>query len=103
MDLKTFIEETISEILDGVKATQEKYKTEQSGMVVPMYASYPDAKGHGKGQLVDFDVAVTTSDGKEGSAGLKVLGVGAKGTMSESSNTVSRIKFKIPIALPCNE
>jgi hypothetical protein len=58
--------------------------------------------------LIEFNVAVVATDGKEtgGGVGLKVLGavdLGAKGASSSKQSTESRLKFSIPVALPRSE
>ena len=63
----------------------------------------PSSDYHKKLSDIDFDVAVTVSEGKsvEGSGGLSVMGVslGGKGG-SEQNSFVSRIKFSIPVSYP---
>jgi ribose 5-phosphate isomerase RpiB len=53
---------------------------------------------------VDFDVAVSVTDISEGKAkaGLVVcgIGVGASGSLAQTNNTVSRIKFSVPVVFP---
>lgn len=99
MDLKTFVENTTMEILSGIKSAQEKIHNESDGVLVPEYALNPD-RGSGRLQTIDFDVAVTTADEKDISGGLKVWGLGAEGKIAENSSTISRIKFKVPVAFP---
>jgi hypothetical protein len=53
---------------------------------------------------VEFDIAVTAVEGKETKGGIGVV-VGAfaldsQGRSEESNSSVSRIKFKVPIAFP---
>ena len=57
--------------------------------------------------LVDFDVAVSVSEATEGgaNAALRIAtifsaGAGTKG--EETTATVSRVRFKVPLALPVN-
>lgn len=53
---------------------------------------------------VDFDVAVTVNEGKETKGGIGVVAgvfaLGSQGKSDESSQSVSRLKFRIPVALP---
>jgi hypothetical protein len=53
---------------------------------------------------VEFDVAVTAAEGKETKGGIGivvgVIGLGSQGRSEESSTSVSRIKFRVPVALP---
>ena len=54
--------------------------------------------------LVDFDVAVTTSEGAEGKAGAGLfvagIGLGAKGGVTAENSAISRVKFQVPVTLP---
>ena len=94
MDIKEFVSETLSQIIDGVVDVQQRSK-EKNAVVAPFY---------GYQQKVCFDVAVTVVEGKEvtGKAGISVwsIGAGASGKSETSSSTVSRIQFEIPIELP---
>ena len=53
---------------------------------------------------VEFDVAVTAVEGKETKGGIGVVAgvfaLGSHGKSEESSTSVSRLKFRIPVALP---
>ena len=53
---------------------------------------------------VEFDVAVTATEGKETKGGIGIVvgfvGLGSQGRSEESNASISRIKFHIPIALP---
>lgn len=60
---------------------------------------------------IEFDVAVTTgtkeSTGKGVKAGIKVasilnIGAGSKGDATGTTQNVSRIRFTIPVLLPCS-
>ena len=94
MDVKEFVSETLSQIIDGIVDVQQR--TKEKGAVV--------APHHDFRQKVSFDVAVTVIEGKEttGKAGISVwsIGGGISGKSEMSSSTVSRIKFEIPIELP---
>jgi hypothetical protein len=94
MDIKEFVSETLSQIIDGVVDAQGRSQP-RSAVVAPFY---------GCRQNVRFDVAVTVAEGKEvtGKAGISVWSIGAGGSAKSetSSSTVSRIQFEIPIELP---
>ena len=55
-------------------------------------------------QLVEFDVALYVEKESETKAGLGVfvasLGIGANGKSPSGDSTLSRVKFKVPLALP---
>lgn len=102
MDLKTFVAETITQLMEGVKEAQERAK-ESGGYVNPMLAgaiakelmqhSLFVAEG-GVAQLMEFDVAVsaTESAGTKGGIGVVVaaIALGASGQSSAESSATSR-------------
>jgi len=114
MELSEFVKQSLTQIVSGVKASQEEIRS-QGGYVNPaIFASSPGnaSTTHfgsvGDGQnvlLVDFDVAVTVTDTIEGGAGGKLsvasfFKVEAGGKGSTASEATSRIQFKVPLALP---
>ena len=111
MKLQEFVSETLKEIIAGVKQAQD-YAVSQDAKVNPSAKHVGDIKSQilvdsdslEHLQKVEFDVAVTSSEGSEtkGGAGIFVaaIGMGVQGKTDTSSNTVSRVKFSVPIALP---
>lgn len=114
MELSEFVKQSLTQIVSGVKASQEEISN-QGGYVNPaVFASFPGnaSTTHfgsvGDGQnvlLVDFDVAVTVTDTIEGGVGGKLsvasfFKVEAGGKGSTASEATSRIQFKVPLALP---
>ena len=112
MQLSEFVSSSITQIIDGVLEAQ-KYALEKGAKINPLGLSIdnPNAKLPQEyspdefGQVIEFDVAVTTTEGNQtkGGAGISIasiarIGVDAK---TDNSNThVSRLKFSIPIFLP---
>jgi hypothetical protein len=110
MELKEFIEEAISAIIDSTTELQKKYADEDIVINPPSAQSGADVFQPRSGNYtmrrvknVDFDVAVTaaTESSKSGGAGIKVvsLNIGGKGAKSASSEQVSRVSFSIPLTL----
>jgi hypothetical protein len=111
MKLQEFVTETLREIVTGVKAAQQ-YADAQGAKINPPSRKLGELKSMrivdaSTGQLlrdVEFDVAVTFTEGTvaEGGAGIFVagLGLGAKGKSDTSSSSVSRIRFAVPVSLP---
>ena len=110
MNLKEFITETVSAIVDATSELQEDY--EGSGALVNPPVSFRERDILEEGssenrfrtvQTVEFDVAVTASSNKDagGKFGLKVLSIeaGVDGNASSQKEQVSRVRFSIPIAL----
>ena len=110
MDLKEFVSETLQQIVSGVEDAQNKLGN--SGQVNPKIwmAQREQAAKHkilesSSGQwihLVNFDVAVTVTEGKgtKGGIGLVIgpVTLGSAGESKVESASVSRIQFEVPIA-----
>lgn len=114
MKLQEFVSETLKEIIAGVKESQ-KYAESEGAWVSPRVtraeigvgtrsARYVTQEGGATIKQIEFDVAVTSTEGSatEAGAGIFVaaIGLGAKGKSDTSSSSVSRIKFSIPLGLP---
>lgn len=115
MDLKDFVKEALVQIAEGVKESQEIIR-EHGGYANPATStSSSNIDAHignlkdGQGiYLVDFDisVSVTESTGMNGSSKLTVaslFNLGAGVESSDSNSTLSRIAFKVPLALPVDK
>ncbi|MGB2254099.1 MAG: hypothetical protein ACPH56_03660 [Spongiibacter marinus] len=113
MELKEFISEALTQIVEGIEDSQSKV-SESNAEISPTYSNRQQemleknkilfsSKG-GVIQHVDFDVAVTASEGKGTKAGVGVIAgafnLGASGSSDQSNQTASRIKFSVPITLP---
>lgn len=111
MELKEFIAEALAQIAGGVVDAQDRVRS-GGGFVNPtvrgaqrdgsLFAYLPN------GQyvfLVDFDVAISASSGTGTNAGAKLsvvslLSLNAGGQSIQSQETISRVRFKVPLALP---
>lgn len=110
MELKTFISETLTQILEGVTESQSK-ASQTGGRIVPHVQTPREGAnlyGHTNDKLpvivVDFDVSVFAQEdtGTKGGIGIAigVLALGSKGESNQQQNSTNKIKFQIPIALP---
>ncbi|HNV88991.1 MAG TPA: hypothetical protein PKL53_08525 [Methylotenera sp.] len=113
MELKDFIQETLSQIAAGVEAAQTEVR-DAGGFVNPAHRTGKQEadKSHfgalTSGQnifLVDFDVTVSVIEATEtdGRAKLNVAGfmsLGTGGQSNASSTATNRISFKVPLAMP---
>ena len=114
IELKTFVEESLKQIIDGVTAAQE-HAMEQRALVNPVGLYMPSAKQpfgvweiHASSvrtaQSVEFDVAISANEDSQASGGIGVFvgafGIGSKGQTGESSSSMSRIRFSVPLSLP---
>jgi len=111
MKLQEFVSGTLKEIIAGVKEAQD-YAKSKGAMVNPSSMRVGDQKTDRMIdsntreylQNVEFDVAVTSTEGSatEAGAGIFVaaIGMGAKGKSDTSSSSISRIKFSVPLEMP---
>jgi hypothetical protein len=100
MELQDFIRDTLLELLRGVDEAQKILKNESpKGFINPVWKTTDKLYEHM--QEVSFDIAVTVSDKKTGSAGggIRVIAadLSGKGSLAIENSTVSRIAFKVPI------
>ena len=112
MKISEFIKETLTQIIQGVSDTNEKFETKGA------YVASKDVSGgnviHRKEGsvlknvvMVDFDIAVTVSQKNEKNKGIKAdlkvasFGVSADfgGDNSTEKQEISRVKFSLPLVL----
>ncbi len=111
MDLKEFIVETISSLVDATADLQKKY--ENTGVVLnPLLSNKErDIYNHSdirhtyrRVEQISFDVAVTASSSTSGvgKGGLRVMSieVGGEASRSISNESISRVSFSLPLVLP---
>jgi hypothetical protein len=111
MELKDFVSETLRQIFGGVKEAQA-FAVEHGGKVVPEKIAFRtdqglqlwDKQDGTPIQMIEFDVAVTTTEGTATKGGVGVfvgaMGVGSQGQSNASNQSVSRIKFTVPVQFP---
>jgi hypothetical protein len=116
MNLKDFVAQSLREIFEGVTEAQRAVQT-LGGKVNPKVQRVFSESQHGGTNLalgwsktgdlihvVEFDVAVTATEGEETKAGIGVVAnIFALGTQLKSdqlSSAVSRIQFRVPVSLP---
>ena len=116
MNLDTFISQSLAQILQGIQDAQSFTRENPSGAKVnPRGVTALEKDSGGQNQphdlqtklpvhQVDFDIAVTVTDSKEGEAGGKLsvvgIGVGGKAYTTGEHSSVSRISFSIPVIWP---
>lgn len=111
MDLRDFVSETLTQIVDGVKSSQDK-AIESGAMVNPkLSTSWEQAGKHGflkigdgYAQIVQFDVALSVTEGTGTKGGIGVfagaINLGSSGQSNNENSSVSRVKFCVPLSLP---
>lgn len=112
MDLKSFVAQTLIQIVEGVKEAGSAVEAAGATVNPPVYGERPKnnntyVTGTGSGRLaqcVEFDVAlnVTEGTGTKGGIGVVsgVLNLGSSGQSHNENVSVSRVKFVVPVELP---
>jgi hypothetical protein len=106
MELRTFISQTLQDIVGGV---QDAQKSVPIGAVVPSIKTTFQAVEHGISEIqaVDFEVTVRADERAGSEAKLSVVaavvGGGVKGERGKSGGHAATLRFKIPVRLPCAE
>lgn len=110
MNIKDFVADAITQVVEGVAAARESVAEHgASAGSDPVYGNVRENKimSDAKGRtvtLVEFDVALTAGDSRETKGGIGVflgaVGVGSQGVSHNESSSLSRIRFSVPIVLP---
>ena len=103
MNLSEFIDETLTEVLSGIRAAQKKAGGDHIG--AEMYADATtqgilSGGTSGHFTVVQFDVSVAVENKAGGKGGLKVWSVGVEAGGEHSSQHTNRVKFSIHVKLP---
>lgn len=116
MDLKTFVAESLTQIVEGVQDAQKRIAEGDSGAAInPTRIESESSQTHAEPRAVEFDVAVLVSD-EAGQAGGEKLGASVglisvltaraaaevqdHNSASQRHETASRIKFTVMLAQP---
>ncbi|RCS25832.1 hypothetical protein DUT91_03475 [Phyllobacterium salinisoli] len=103
MELKDFIAETLSQIIEGVREAQAR----EDGANINAAMGGAEFGGqlvnvgtYGVATRVDFDVSVTAETKGGAGAKLAVFGVGVDGGAGHTAGSANRISFSVPVRLP---
>lgn len=111
MQLEDFVSETIRQIIAGTAAAM-KHAEELGAAVNPANTKYGspgetqirDRSSMAPIQQIEFDVAVTTTSGTETKGGIGIVAgpfaVGSTGKSDAATQSLSRVRFSVPIQLP---
>ena len=114
MELKDFVSESIKQIIDGVNEAK-KHADKNGGVINPQrwrvnsanIQAKADRKTGAAIETIEFDVAVTATDGSSTKGGIGVfigaVNLGAQEHTENSNSSVSRLKFSVPVVLPFTE
>jgi len=112
MNLKDFVSESLIEIFEGVKDAQSRVGQGLGEINPSPVGSHTEFTKQGLfmagdrkiGTHVEFDVAVTVSEGSGSKGGIGIfsgaINIGASGQSNKTDVSLSRIKFQVPIVLP---
>lgn len=108
IELKEFVEESISQIVEGVKAAQKKVGN--SGAIVSPRKSNSKNNIEIEGKLysvqnIEFEVSLANMSGEGGKVGFGVTfgtwGFGSTTKVEGQAKSATNIKFSVPIIFPC--
>ena len=114
MNLQKFIEQSLFEVMTGVRNAQDHLRKEGShARICPTLSSAITPGGQQsiiglstKGQaiaLVEYDIAVEVSNdgaGAEIKVGFGAVAAGLKGKVKDAERNAVRMKFSVPVAFP---
>ena len=115
MKLEDFISEALIEIVSGIKRAQTSTestgaKINPKGYIVPqgkLVGQKWNSKNGDTTEVIEFDIAVTTTEGTETKGGIGVfvgaVGLGSQGRSEAQNSSVTKIKFSVPIVFPSVE
>mgnify|MGYP007123672533 CR=1 FL=1 len=111
MDLRDFVSETLIQIVEGVKNAQSnaanlgaKINPHLTSTLGPAEKQGFLRTNEGYAQIVQFDVALTVTEGSGTKGGIGVfagaINLGSSGQSQTENSSVSRVKFSVPLSLP---
>jgi hypothetical protein len=104
MELKEFIEASLRQVIEGVKAAQAgedgSLVNAQVAGAIPLGDGLANAGNLGVLTKVDFDVSVSAETTGSGGIKLVVFGVGAEGGGQQRAMAANRVSFSVPVRLP---
>jgi hypothetical protein len=107
MELNEFVNETLVQICEGVKAAQGKCRQAGARINPPMFNNTVERKtnfDYWKYTEVRFKIALRSSDVENGKSGIGVLlanfTVGSTRETVQDLSSVTSVEFSVPVALP---
>jgi len=102
MDVKEFVAETLKQVSEAVQENETTFKKSKNSLSGADKLQSINMFRHDDGFVthVDFDIAVTESASQDGGAKLSIVGIGkVGGDLRQGTETVSRVKFRVPLQL----
>ena len=115
MELKEFIKESLSQIIDAVVETQDKYKEtnvlicpddiqgENNNLYIRDENLYQYFNRYTRVQNIEMDIAISVTEKEGNKSGLgiaKIINAGISSENAQQNESITKIKFSIPIVLP---
>lgn len=111
MELKDFVAESIKQIIDGINEAKT-YGEANGARINPHHQIHNSHNANSRRdrttgetiETIDFDVAVTVTEGTQTKGGIGVFtgfaGLGSQGQSEAANSSVSRLRFTVPIVFP---
>jgi Trypsin-co-occurring domain 2 len=103
MNLSEFVEETLTEVLAGIRSAQKKEGGDHISAEMYGDASTLGIISGGPSgffTVVQFDVSIAAETKAGGKGGLRVWSVGIEGSGEHTSHHTNRVKFSVHLKLP---
>lgn len=116
MHLKDFVSESIVEIVEGIVDAQKRISSADAKVIPDLEQVFSQSQSGGTNlaigwdknsnlvHSIEFDVAVTANEGTETKGGIGVVAgvfaLGSQGRSQENTQSISRLKFRVPISFP---
>jgi hypothetical protein len=105
MELKEFIKNSVSDIVDAIGELKDKYPSNREddtdGQYQPIAPYVRMSTQSNASDTIDFDIAISSTEGKEvkggGKAGIKVISANMEMLDKNQNQNISRVKFSIPL------
>lgn len=111
MELRDFVSETLTQIINGVDDAKKSIDNEQV-IISPRldgtaghkgYAGIVPSAGDAPATMINFDVSLSTTEGSGTKGGIGVVtgivALGSSGQSSSETGSLSRVQFSIPVIL----
>ncbi len=105
MELKEFVSETLSNIIQGIEKAQKELEGKDCAINPEMYHEDKDvAKDRRKIKNIEFEVLLKLEESQGSKATIGVfagfIGGGAQGQSGEITQSLNKIKFSVPVVYP---
>ena len=111
MELKMFIKNTLTDIVEGIKEAKEVYSKnggalspELKAPVINSNIERVEGKYYKEISNIEFEISLTNEDKEGNTSGIGVMlgsiNIGAKKDANTTENVATKIKFTVPVIFP---